>query len=159
MNRLHEGQLDVSDALVRELVDSQFPEWAALPLTTLASDGTVNRVDLLGEDLVVRIPIIEWGATDVERDAELLPMLAEALPIAVPTLVGRGAPAGTLPWEWGVYGRLPGRHPALGDPADEDALLPGLIATVGAPTTRTDRTNESGGLRRRRGRPTRSSQD
>ena len=128
--RLHEGQLDITSARVRELVDSQFPQWADLPLAALESTGTVNRVDLLGDDLVVRIPIIEWGATDVARDAELLPMLAGVLPVEVPELVGRGTPTDDLPWAWGVYSRLAGKHPVLGNPADEDALLPGLIALV-----------------------------
>jgi len=130
--RLHEGQLDITDTHVRALVDSQFPQWAGLPLAALDSTGTVNRVDLLGEDLVVRIPIIEWGAADVVRDAELLPMLAPLLPVKLPDLVGRGAPTDDVPWAWGVYSRLPGRHPVLGDPADEEAVAAGLIETVRA---------------------------
>lgn len=130
MNRLHDGQIDLTDADVRGLVDSQFPQWASLPLTPLDSTGTVNRVDLLGDHLVVRIPIIEWGAGDVPRDAQVLPMLGNRLPVEVPGLVGHGAPEGNLPWDWGIYTRLPGRHPVLGNTADEDALAAGLIELV-----------------------------
>ena len=135
MPRLHDDQVDISDATVRALVDSQFPAWAGLPLTRLAHDGTINRIDLLGEELVVRVPIVPWGADDIAFDAEVLPLVAPALPVAVPELVARGKPTADAPWEWGVYRRLPGRTPRPGDDADSAALareLPPLIAALRA---------------------------
>jgi aminoglycoside phosphotransferase (APT) family kinase protein len=130
VTRLHDTQIDLDNEDVRQLIDQEFPEWKDLPLTLLESTGTVNRIDLLGDNLVVRIPIVEWGAGDVPRDAQILPMLAGALPVQVPALVAHGGPAGKVPWDWGVYSRLPGRHPVLNHKVDEEALAAGLIELV-----------------------------
>jgi len=132
MPRLHEHQIDVPRAVVRSLVDAQFPQWSGLALRTLASDGTINRVDLLGDELVVRMPFIDWGAGDVAWDVEILPILAPSIPVAVPTLVARGEAGPGMPWEWGVYELLPGRHPDPANPADEDALAAGLVDAIRA---------------------------
>lgn len=132
MPRLHDAQIDVPDAVVRSLVNAQFPQWSGLALRPLASDGTINRVDLLGDDLVVRMPFIDWGAGDVEWDAHVLPLLARTLPTDVPMLVARGSPGPGMPWEWGVYELLHGRHPDPADPHDEDALAAGLVTAVQA---------------------------
>jgi len=120
MPRLHDEQIDLPDALVRQLVDDQFPQWADLPLRRLPSDGTIHRVDRLGDDMVVRLPFIGWAVEDVALDADRLPRLAAALPVDVPELLGRGKPARGMPWHWGVYRWLDGRHPV---PGDDDAIL------------------------------------
>jgi hypothetical protein len=41
---MHANQLTVSLETVRELVDEQFPEWRMLPITGVASQGTVNAI-------------------------------------------------------------------------------------------------------------------
>jgi aminoglycoside phosphotransferase (APT) family kinase protein len=131
--KLHDEQLVISDATVRALIDSQFPQWAPLPLRRLSTAGTIHRIDLLGEELVVRVPTISWGEKDIAFDADVLPLIAPALPVATPELVARGKPTADAPWEWGVYRRLPGRHPAPGDDADSATLareLPPLIAAL-----------------------------
>jgi len=128
MPRLHDEQIDLPDALVRGLVDAQFPQWRDLPLRRVASDGTIHRVDRLGDELVVRLPFIGWAVEDVALDAERLPRLAGALPVAVPELVGRGAPAVGMPWHWGVYRWLDGTHPKPGE--DDGALAPALADAV-----------------------------
>ena len=125
MPRLHDEQIDVPDALVRGLVDSQFPQWSGLALRRVASDGTIHRVDRLGDELVVRLPFVGWAVEDVGRDAERLPLLAAVLPVDVPTLEGRGVPADGMPWHWGVYRWLEGRHPV---PGEDDALVADALA-------------------------------
>ena len=116
------------DALVRSLVDSQFPQWSALPLRQVSSNGTIHRIDRLGAELVVRIPFIGWAIEDVARDAERLPTLAAALPVEVPELVGRGVPAPGMPWHWGVYRWVEGRHPVPGH--DDAVVAPDLANAV-----------------------------
>lgn len=128
MRALHEGQIELPDSLVRDLIDAQFPQWKSLPLTPIASDGTIHRVDRLGADLVVRMPFIDWAVEDVALDAERLPLLAAALPVDVPELVGRGQPAPGMPWHWGVYRWLEGRHPEPG--VDDARLAPQLADAV-----------------------------
>src|SRR6478752_7344893 len=113
--RLHEAQIDLPDSLARRLVDTQFPRWATLPLTLIPSDGTIHAVYRLGEDYVIRLPFIDWAVEDVDRDAERLPLIAEALPVDVPTLVAAGEPAEGMPWRWGVYSWIPGEHLTAGE--------------------------------------------
>jgi len=128
--RLHDAQIELPDALVRNLVDSLFPQWSGPGLRRVESDGTIHRVDRLGDDLVVRLPFIDWAVEDVARDAARLPILADALPVRVPALVGRGVPSEGMPWHWGVYSWLDGRHPSPG--SDDDTLIPGLVAALKA---------------------------
>jgi aminoglycoside phosphotransferase (APT) family kinase protein len=125
--RLHDDQIDVSDALVERLVAAQFPQWAHLPRHRIESDGTIQRIDRLGENLVIRIPFVEWGARDAPNDQRILPLLAPRLPVAVPRLLELGAPAQGMPWPWGVYEWIEGRHPHSGD---ELAVARGLIDFV-----------------------------
>lgn len=141
MARLHEAQIDLPDSLARRLVDTQFPRWASLPLTPIASDGTIHAVYRLGEDYVIRLPFIDWAVEDVDRDAERLPLIADALPVDVPTLVAAGEPAEGMPWRWGVYSWIAGEHLTAGEGGSAmvaslaDAVL-GLrsMAPVGAPS-------------------------
>lgn len=91
------------------------------------SAGTIHRIDRLGDELVVRLPFIDWAVEDVARDAVRLPMLSAALPVDVPTLEGRGVPAHGMPWHWGIYRWLPGRHPV---PSDDDAIVATALADV-----------------------------
>lgn len=128
MTRLHDNQIDLPDALVRELVDAQFPQWAGEALRRIDSAGTIHRIDRLGDDKVVRLPFIDWAVEDVARDAVRLPLLAAALPVEVPTLVGQGAPARGMPWHWGVYRWLDGAHPTPGE--DDAVLAPALADAV-----------------------------
>jgi aminoglycoside phosphotransferase (APT) family kinase protein len=46
---MHENQLTVTAAIVRSLVDGQFPEWVPLPITAIHSEGTVNAIFRIGD--------------------------------------------------------------------------------------------------------------
>jgi aminoglycoside phosphotransferase (APT) family kinase protein len=108
---MHEDELPTDAALVRRLLAAQFPHWAELPVEPLASSGTVNALYRLGEDLVVRLPRLEWGARALALDREWLPRLAPLVPVEIPVPVATGAPSAELPWEWGIYPSLEGDHP------------------------------------------------
>ncbi|WP_181408276.1 phosphotransferase [Schumannella sp. 10F1B-5-1] len=107
--RLHADEVDIDPDAVRRALDAQHPRFRDLPLTPLAGGGTINRVFRLGDELVVRVPLIEWGARDAEREARILPRLHGMLPVATPELVALGAPAPGIPWSWTVLDWLPGR--------------------------------------------------
>jgi aminoglycoside phosphotransferase (APT) family kinase protein len=111
---MHAGELLIEIPLVRRLLGGQFPEWAGLPLERVASTGTDNALFRLGDELVVRLPRIEWATSGIEKDFRWLPVLAPRLPVAIPAPLGRGRPAAGFPWEWGVYSWLAGENPPLG---------------------------------------------
>lgn len=54
---MHANQLTVSAETVRELVDEQFPEWQALPIRRIRSQGTVNAIFRVGDQLAARFPL------------------------------------------------------------------------------------------------------
>src|SRR5205807_4980667 len=72
---MHAGQLKVDVATVRELVDQQFPQWRALPVRAVPSQGTVNALFRLGERMVARLPLMPANALEIRSQ---LRMEAEA---------------------------------------------------------------------------------
>ena len=143
---MHADELLIEIPQVRRLLEEQFPEWAELPLERVPSMGTDNALYRLGDELVVRLPRIEWATSGIEKDFRWLPLLAPRLPVAVPAPLARGRPGAAFPWEWGVYSWLPGENPALGSGGVELALdLAGFlralraIDTDGAPASRRGR--------------------
>ncbi len=107
--RLHDDEVDVSDDVVRALVDDHDPTWRDLPLRRVTSTGTDNVVYRLGDDLGVRVPRIDWAVAQVGREARWLPLLAPHLPCAVSAPVGVGEPGHGYPHRWLVFRWLPGR--------------------------------------------------
>jgi aminoglycoside phosphotransferase (APT) family kinase protein len=54
---MHIDELDIDKSLVRRLLE-QFPQWADLPLEPVPSAGTDNALYRLGDDMVVRLPLM-----------------------------------------------------------------------------------------------------
>ncbi len=141
MGRMHADEHAIDTGLVRRLVRGQFPRWADLPVTPLASGGTVNAVYRLGGSLTVRLPLTEGGASDIAKERQVLGALGE-LPVAVPAVVAVGEPAEGYPWPWAVHRWLDG------SPAREGRAARGLAEFVLAV-----RANRAAGPPARRGRP------
>ena len=93
----------IDEALARRLVDSQFPEWAELPISGVAVDGWDNRTFRLGSELTVRLPTGDWYARQVEKEQRWLPVLAPQLPLPIPAPVAEGVPELGFPYPWSVY--------------------------------------------------------
>ncbi|MEV7045864.1 aminoglycoside phosphotransferase family protein [Amycolatopsis sp. NPDC051061] len=108
---MHADEHVIDPALVRRLLRAQYPRWADLPITPLASGGTVNAVYRLGDDLTVRLPLTAGGAGDVAKEHRVLTALPQ-LPVPVPAVVAIGEPAEGYPWPWAVHRWLDG-EPAL----------------------------------------------
>lgn len=130
--RMHVGQAEIGPDLVQRLVAGQFPRWAELPLEEIPSSGTVNAMYRLGDELTVRLPRIESGVEDVEKEYEWLPRLAPVLPVEIPEPVGLGAPAEGYPWPWSVYRWIAGTNPLAGAVEDPVGLARDLAALVTA---------------------------
>ncbi|MFI6326442.1 aminoglycoside phosphotransferase family protein [Nonomuraea sp. NPDC050556] len=114
MGRLHDDEVDTDAALVRRLVRRSFPQWSDLPISRLESGGTVNAVYRLGSLLTVRLPLTEGGTKDLEKERRWLPALAPLLPVAIPEVVGIGAPGEGYPWPWSVHRWIEGVNPVEG---------------------------------------------
>jgi aminoglycoside phosphotransferase (APT) family kinase protein len=137
--RIHPGMHPIDDELVRRLLAIQFPQWAGLPLQRWPSGGTVNAMYRLGDDMVVRLPLVQGGTKDVSMEQEWLPRLAPHLPASIPEVLGAGHPAQGYPWPWSVYRWLAGEHPVEGELSDPVLLagdLAGFVAAMRSITLR-----------------------
>ena len=105
---MHANEIKTSVELVKRLLDEQFPHWAKLPIQPVSSAGTDNALYRLGEDLVVRMPRIDWAIEQVERDHAWLHKLAPGLPLKIPTPLAIGLPGAGYPWNWAIHRWLPG---------------------------------------------------
>ncbi|MEU7088885.1 aminoglycoside phosphotransferase family protein [Streptomyces achromogenes] len=98
----------IDGALVRRLVDTQFPQWAALPLKPLNPAGSDHVIYRLGEELSVRLPRHAGAIGQARKEFQWLPRLAPHLPLAIPVPVGVGDPDFGYPWPWAVSRWLDG---------------------------------------------------
>jgi aminoglycoside phosphotransferase (APT) family kinase protein len=110
---MHEDEVRATPDLVERLVREQCPQWADLSVTALPDEleGTDNVLFRLGDELVVRLPKIDWAQEQAESDARWLPRLAPHLPAAVPVPVHVGRPSGGYPWVWSVVPWVAGSTP------------------------------------------------
>jgi len=106
-------RMDIDVALVRRLISTQFPRWAALPIRPCELGGWDNRTFHLGDQMTVRLPSAERYVAQVEKEHRWLPKLATLLPLPIPAPLALGAPERDYPWPWSVYRWLNGEaaHP------------------------------------------------
>ena len=64
---MHADQLTVGIKTVRELISNQFPEWTGLPITEVTSQGTVNALFRIGDQLAARFPLLPAGVDETRR--------------------------------------------------------------------------------------------
>ena len=121
MATMHPDQIDLDEGIVRGLLERQFPELAQRELRRDPSSGTVNAMFRLGDDLVVRLPFVEWGSADIEFEQRWLPRLVTGLTIPIPTVLHEGVADDTYPCAWSVMNWLPGELPDATTTTDDIA--------------------------------------
>ncbi|MGW1105287.1 aminoglycoside phosphotransferase family protein [Streptomyces sp. NPDC002540] len=109
---MHDEELTVLPAMVGELVRDQFPEWSDLPVRALASQGTVNAIFRIGDELTARFPL-EPAAVDatlraLENEADAARELSGHTRFATPVPVALGKPGHGYPLPWSVQTWVPG---------------------------------------------------
>jgi aminoglycoside phosphotransferase (APT) family kinase protein len=128
---MHQNEIPLDAELVRGLISRQFSAWADLPIQFVAQ-GTVNAMYRLGDDMVVRLPFVEWGAEGIEREVIWLPRLSPQLGSSIPTVLGVGEPDADYPCPWLVLSWLPGSHPVPDHLDDPDGLAADLAGFISA---------------------------
>lgn len=106
--KMHEHSLNINEELVIHLLRSQFPKWAHLTVNFIDSHGTDNAIFRLGTNMCIRLPKIEWAANDAMKEQRLLKLLANKLPLAVPSPIELGIPDKRYPWHWSIYNFIDG---------------------------------------------------
>jgi aminoglycoside phosphotransferase (APT) family kinase protein len=105
---------EIDATLVKQLIRTQFPEWAALPVAPIENGGWDHRTFRLGDSMSVRLPSALAYVAQVEKEHRWLPALRPHLPLPIPVPLGLGAPGAGYPWPWSIYGWLDG-EPAQAD--------------------------------------------
>ncbi len=98
----------VSVDLARELIAAQFPSLASTEIEALGS-GWDNDVFAVGGEWVFRFPRREIALPLLEAECNLLPVIAEHLPLPVPVPIYRGEASTAYPWPFVGYQMLRGR--------------------------------------------------
>jgi aminoglycoside phosphotransferase (APT) family kinase protein len=99
--------------VARRLVADQMPEWADLPVRTVARQGNDNRTFRLGDELAVRLPSHERYVAGVAKEDHALPLIAGHVSVRVPEPVATGTPTHYFPHPWSVRRWTDGEHPDL----------------------------------------------
>ena len=126
------AEVHIDASLVRRLVESQFPDWAGLPVERVVSGGWDNAIYRLGSDLSVRLPRRKMAAELVEKEQRWLPEIAPRLPVPVPVPIGRGSPGEGYPWRRSICPWLPGEVAAVAPVTDVEELAATLGAFIAA---------------------------
>jgi len=124
--------VQIDDALVRRLVDAQFPQRSELPIRPVTPSGWDNRTFRLGDTMVVRLPSGEEYADQVSKEQRWLPLLSASLPLSIPMPLALGQPAADYPWRWSVYHWLEGEAASSGAIADLTEFASSLGRFLGA---------------------------
>ena len=109
----------ITAEVASELVASQFPEWAGLPIEEVPLPGWDNVTFRLGEDLSIRLPRNDSYAPQVAKCHQWLPVLAPDLPVPIPEPVAIGRKDDLFPRRWSVYRWLEGVPAAIATVDDE----------------------------------------
>ena len=131
---MHPDQLTVCVETVHELVGDQFPDWVGLPITEIASQGTVNSLFRLGDQLVARFPLrpadVDETRVWLESEAEAARELLGRTPFATPEPVAIGEPGAGFPLPWSVQTWLPGTTATEDDPGSSVAFAKDLATFI-----------------------------
>jgi aminoglycoside phosphotransferase (APT) family kinase protein len=95
------AEVDIDEALVRELLRQQHPDLSGLALEVVAN-GWDNVLLRLGTDLTVRLPRREVAAVLIEHEQRWLPEIATRVSVAVPAPVRVGLPSELYRWHWTI---------------------------------------------------------
>lgn len=82
--KLHADELLIKYMVVVELLTSQMPELASLPMRTMDFRGTDNVIIRLGEELAMRLPRTERAAALLWKEQQYLPLLAPHVSMRLP---------------------------------------------------------------------------
>lgn len=125
-NNMHQDELIIDVSMVRQLVATQFPQWATLPVRAVVSTGTDNTLFRLGDEMVVRFPRVEWAVSQVAKEHEWLPVLAPHLTTPISTPLALGTPAKGYPWQWSVQRWIEGTNAIVTDVHDDEGVATAL---------------------------------
>ncbi|WP_166380036.1 aminoglycoside phosphotransferase family protein [Catellatospora methionotrophica] len=132
---MHPGQLSVTAQTVASLIAEQFPQWRDLPVAGVRSQGTVNAIFRIGDELTARLPLQAGDVGAIRRDlvaeAAAGRELASRTRFATPEPVALGEPGCGYPLPWSVQTWVPGVIATENDPGGSAAFARDLALFIG----------------------------
>jgi aminoglycoside phosphotransferase (APT) family kinase protein len=101
------AEVAINSALVRSLLETQHPDLSGLLLEEVTA-GFDNAVFRLGPKLAVRLPRRFAAVALLEHEQKWLPLIANQLPVPVPSTLRIGRPDRGYPWCWSILPWLKG---------------------------------------------------
>jgi len=133
--KMHDDQVHVDVAMVRQLIVAQFPQWRDEPVTALTTDATVNAIFRIGPSLAARFPLQgndpEACRTELNAEAAASRELAAHSSVPAPAPVAVGAPGAGYPLHWSVQTWLPGQVATPDGDASSADLARDLATFIG----------------------------
>lgn len=95
------AEVPIDETLVKNLIDTQFPDLSLLTILFLDS-GWDNTNYRLGSQYIVRIPRRKAAVPSILNEIHWLPKLKPHLPIPIPAPMRVGEPDHNYPWHWTI---------------------------------------------------------
>lgn len=134
--------ISITVPLVTSLVAQQFPQYAHFPIEAVLPGGVDHRTFRLGDTLLLRLPSAKGYATQVKKEQQWLPHLAQHLSTPIPTPVAMGMPNEAYPYHWSIYQWIEGQS---ADAIDAKGVCWQLVAAELAQFLRTLHTTDPTG--------------
>src|SRR6516165_8248087 len=132
--KMHADELTVTAGTVRALMDEQFPQWRGLPIRRIDSQGTVNAIFRIGDQLAARFPLKPRGIDSTRRllesEAEAARGLSGRTRFRTPEPIALGEPGTGYPLPWSVQTWLPGSVATDEDPGESVAFAHDLAEFI-----------------------------
>ncbi len=116
------AEVEIDEALVRRLLQSQHPDLADLRLERFEG-GFDNEIYRLGDGYTVRLPRRAAAVLCIENEQRWLPGLAERLPLPISAPIRVGVADDGYPWPWSIVPWIEGKAADLGYPQDDQASV------------------------------------
>ena len=128
--RTPEAEVEITEALVRALLEDQHSDLASLPIS-LVGEGWDNVMVRLGDELALRLPRRAVADELIRKEQTWLPVLAPHLPLPVPVPLRTGQPGCGYPYAWSVLAWIEGEAADIAPPAPSQApALAGFLGTL-----------------------------
>jgi len=117
---------EITPSLVRSLVSEQFPQWSELSIRPVDVQGWDNRTFRLGDRMTVRLPSADGYVAGLVREEQTLAMLDSGLRVAIPRVIGTGAPSSVFNRPWSVREWIEGHTLAAVRTRERESAISGV---------------------------------
>ena len=118
---LHRGSsmIIIDVELAKSLISEQFPEYKNLEIKPIPKSGWDNRMFVLGDDMLIRMPSVECYQAQIKKEYKFLPKFKNFLSFAIPEPIKIGKPSENFPWNWSMYKYIEGENSSNGNIKDK----------------------------------------